>query len=107
MSQKHYAIKASVNQHSGVRGLECLAHSEGARRKSMAGGNPFRNLNGLWRERDDRPMRAGGGDNKKLKEKWGKGQRTVGWWQKAVEWKAEGRDKLHRDSNNEKMDGLG
>lgn len=53
-------------------------------------------------------MRAGGGgDNKKLKEKWGKGQRTVGWWQKAVEWKAEGRDKLHRDSNNEKMDGLG
>lgn len=40
MSQKHYAIKASVNQHSGVRGLECLAHSEGARRKSMAGGNP-------------------------------------------------------------------
>lgn len=56
MSQKHYAIKASVCQHSGVRGSQC-----GARRKSMAGGNPFRNLNGLWRERDDRPMRAGGG----------------------------------------------
>lgn len=40
MSQKHYAIKASVNQHSGVRGLECLAHSEGLAGNQWKGETP-------------------------------------------------------------------
>jgi len=71
VSQKHYAITAWVNQSSGVRGPECLAHSEGFAGNQWERETPSE----IWLAVGEREKGRGGG-NKQNEGRVGR------WWRK-------------------------